>query len=119
MNTDVRIFGYLVAVAGVARSLASDSTKIFKINTAILAAYWTRLLAAATVNRGPSDARPDLPRVGDGRQLLWADALSRKGVRGEIIWSCSFADFCRLMRLDVTTGSMSMEETILGEQRSI
>ena len=80
MNTEVRIFGYLVAIADMARSLGSDWTKIVKINTAILAAYWTRLLAATTVNRGPSDAHPDLPQVGDGGQLLWADALSRKGV---------------------------------------
>ena len=93
IKTEVRIFGYLVAVAGVARSLGSDSTKIVNIDTAILAACWTRLLAAATVNGGPSNAHLDLLQVGDGGQLLWADALSRKGVCGEIIWSCSSTDF--------------------------
>lgn len=35
----------------VARSLGSDSTKVVKIDTAILVTYWTRLLAAAPVYR--------------------------------------------------------------------
>ena len=51
MNTEVRTFGYLVAAAGVARSLGSNSTKVVKINTAILVTYWTRLLAAAPIYR--------------------------------------------------------------------
>ena len=60
MNTEVRTFGYLVAAAGVARSLGSDSTKVVKIDT-ILVAYWTRLLAAALANSPPVNAHPDLP----------------------------------------------------------
>ena len=39
MNTEVRTFGYLVAAAGVARSLGSNSTKVVKIDTAILVIY--------------------------------------------------------------------------------
>lgn len=49
MNMEVRTVRYLVAAAGVAPLLDSDSTKIVKINIAILAAYWIKLLAAAPV----------------------------------------------------------------------
>ena len=51
MTTEVRTFGYLVAAAGVARSLGSNSSMVVKINTAILVTYWTRLLAAAPICR--------------------------------------------------------------------
>ena len=57
-NTSATTFGYLVAVAAVAPSLGRDATKIVEINAAILAAYWTRHLAAALVNIGSFDAHP-------------------------------------------------------------
>lgn len=76
---ELRTFGYL------APSLSSDSTKVVKLNTAILLRHiWNRLLAATLVNRELLDAHPDLPQLDKG-QVLWADALSRKDVRGEII----------------------------------
>ena len=49
MKKRATTLGYLVTVAGLARSLGCDATKIVKVIAAILAAYWTRLLAAALV----------------------------------------------------------------------
>ena len=97
-NLSATTFGYLVAVAGVAPSLARDAPKIVEINAAILAVYWTRLLAAALVNIESSNAHADLPQVGEGGQLLWLTLWVDRGRLYEVV---PLRNFVRLMRLGV------------------
>ncbi len=100
-NARATTFGYFIAVAGVARSVDCDATKIVKVIFAILAVYWTRLLAAALVNVKSFDAHPDLPKIGDGGGLLWLTLRTGRICRVRLYEVVLLRIFVRVMQLAV------------------